>query len=152
MLAIHSEQLLLNNCKFGVSVICCCSRPRCRQCFGYFWCSARAKGIDVLIADTAGRLKATWWKSLRKLSVLCKKYRTAWNYVSSGCWYRAKCQVQEFDQAVGLTGITITKVLPKVVYCSILQAVLMCLHWCWWKNWWFKTVLGEIAALFETEK
>ena len=36
--------------------------------------SARAKGIDVLIADTAGRLhnKSNLMEELKKLNVLCK--------------------------------------------------------------------------------
>lgn len=48
--------------------------------------------------------------------------------VDAGTGQNAINQVQEFDQAVGLTGITITKLdgTAKVEYYLILLVVLMC--------------------------
>lgn len=78
--------------------------------------SARAKNIDVLIADTAGRLhtKTHLMEELKKvLRVMQKIDPTAPHeimlVVDAGTGQNALSQVQEFDQAVGLTGLTITK-------------------------------------------
>lgn len=78
--------------------------------------SARAKNIDVLIADTAGRLhtKTHLMEELKKvLRVIRKIDPTAPHeimlVVDAGTGQNALSQVQEFDQAVGLTGLTITK-------------------------------------------
>ncbi|MBF7686998.1 signal recognition particle-docking protein FtsY [Acinetobacter rathckeae] len=78
--------------------------------------SAKAKGIDVLIADTAGRLhnKSNLMEELRKVKrVMQKADATAPHeimlVVDAGTGQNAINQVKEFDQVVGLTGITITK-------------------------------------------
>ncbi|MFE1635962.1 signal recognition particle-docking protein FtsY, partial [Acinetobacter baumannii] len=78
--------------------------------------SARAKGIDVLIADTAGRLhnKSNLMEELKKVKRVMQKIDATAPHeimlvVDAGTGQNAINQVQEFDQAVGLTGITITK-------------------------------------------
>ncbi len=78
--------------------------------------SAKAKGMDVLIVDTAGRLhnKGHLMEELRKVKrVLQKVDATAPHevmlVVDAGTGQNAISQVQEFDQVVGLTGLTITK-------------------------------------------
>jgi fused signal recognition particle receptor len=78
--------------------------------------SARAKGIDVLIADTAGRLhtKTNLMEEMKKvLRVIRKIDPTAPHeimlVVDAGTGQNALAQVHEFDQAVGLTGLTVTK-------------------------------------------
>lgn len=78
--------------------------------------SAKAKGMDVLIVDTAGRLhnKGHLMEELRKVKrVLQKVDGTAPHevmlVVDAGTGQNALNQVQEFDQVVGLTGLTITK-------------------------------------------
>jgi fused signal recognition particle receptor len=78
--------------------------------------SARAKGIDVLIADTAGRLhtKSNLMEELKKVKRVMQKIDATAPHeimlvVDAGTGQNAVNQVQEFDQAVGLTGLTITK-------------------------------------------
>lgn len=78
--------------------------------------SAKAKNIDVLIADTAGRLhtKSNLMEELKKvLRVMQKIDPTAPHeimlVVDAGTGQNALSQVHEFDQAVGLTGLTVTK-------------------------------------------
>jgi fused signal recognition particle receptor len=78
--------------------------------------SAKARNIDVLIADTAGRLhtKTHLMEELKKvLRVMQKIDPTAPHeimlVVDAGTGQNALSQVHEFDQAVGLTGLTITK-------------------------------------------
>ncbi|XID75785.1 signal recognition particle-docking protein FtsY [Alkanindiges sp. WGS2144] len=78
--------------------------------------SARARGIDVLIADTAGRLhtKSNLMEELKKVKRVMQKIDATAPHeimlvVDAGTGQNAINQVQEFDQAVGLTGITITK-------------------------------------------
>lgn len=78
--------------------------------------SARAKGIDVLIADTAGRLqnKAHLMEELKKVKRVMQKIDATAPHeimliVDAGTGQNAINQVQLFDEAVGLTGITITK-------------------------------------------
>jgi len=78
--------------------------------------SARAKGIDVLIADTAGRLhtKSNLMEELKKVKRVMQKIDATSPHeimlvVDAGTGQNAINQVQEFDNAVGLTGLTITK-------------------------------------------
>lgn len=80
------------------------------------YASARAKNIDVLIADTAGRLhtKTHLMEELKKVLRVMRKIDPAAPHeimlvVDAGTGQNALSQVQEFDQAVGLTGLTITK-------------------------------------------
>ncbi|MDF3031599.1 MAG: cell division protein FtsY [Moraxellaceae bacterium] len=78
--------------------------------------SARAKGIDVLIADTAGRLhtKTNLMEEMKKVLRVIRKIDPEAPHeimlvVDAGTGQNALAQVQEFDQVVGLTGLTVTK-------------------------------------------
>jgi fused signal recognition particle receptor len=78
--------------------------------------SARARNIDILIADTAGRLhtQSNLMEELKKIKrVLTKLDDTAPHevmlVVDAGTGQNALNQAQEFNNAVGLTGITLTK-------------------------------------------
>lgn len=78
--------------------------------------SARAKGIDVLIADTAGRLhnKSHLMQELTKVKRVMQKIDATAPHeimlvVDAGTGQNAINQVEVFDEAVGLTGLTITK-------------------------------------------
>ncbi len=78
--------------------------------------AARARHTDVLIADTAGRLhtQSNLMEELKKIKrVLGKLDATAPHevmlVVDAGTGQNALNQAREFNQAVGLTGITLTK-------------------------------------------
>lgn len=78
--------------------------------------SAEAKGIDVLIADTAGRLhtQAHLMSEIEKVVRVLKKNNAEAPHeimlvVDAGNGQNALNQAKEFNKALGLTGITITK-------------------------------------------
>ena len=78
--------------------------------------SAKARGIDVLIADTAGRLqnKTNLMEELKKvIRVMQKAEPTAPHesmiVLDAGTGQNALNQVEIFNEAVPLTGVTITK-------------------------------------------
>ena len=78
--------------------------------------SARSRNIDVLIADTAGRLhtQANLMEELKKIKRVMGKTDEAIPHevmlvVDAGTGQNALNQAQEFNAAVGLTGITLTK-------------------------------------------
>lgn len=78
--------------------------------------SAKARGIDVLIADTAGRLhnKSHLMDELSKVVRVLQKIdpeapHEVMLVVDAGTGQNALNQVHEFNQAVKLTGLTITK-------------------------------------------
>ena len=78
--------------------------------------SAAARNIDVLIADTAGRLqnKNHLMDELKKIVRVMKKYdETAPHEImltlDAGTGQNAISQAKLFNEAVGLTGITLTK-------------------------------------------
>ncbi len=78
--------------------------------------AARARGIDVLIADTAGRLqnKAHLMDELKKIVRVMKKLdETAPHEVmltlDAGTGQNALSQAKLFGEAVGISGITLTK-------------------------------------------
>ncbi len=78
--------------------------------------AAKARQVDVLIADTAGRLhnKSGLMEELAKVKrVLAKLDQQAPHEImlvlDAGTGQNALNQAEQFDQAVGLTGITITK-------------------------------------------
>ncbi len=78
--------------------------------------SAQSKGVDVLIADTAGRLhnKSNLMEELKKIQRVMKKLDASAPHetllVVDGCTgQNALSQGREFDRAMGLTGIVITK-------------------------------------------
>jgi fused signal recognition particle receptor len=78
--------------------------------------SAKAKDIDVLIADTAGRLhtQVNLMEELKKVKRVMGKLDEAAPHevmlvVDAGTGQNALTQAQQFDLAIGLTGITMTK-------------------------------------------
>ena len=80
------------------------------------WESARARGVDVLLADTAGRLQNQQglMEELRKIQrVISRQDDTAPHEVmlvlDASQGQNALVQAQKFHEALGLTGITVTK-------------------------------------------
>jgi fused signal recognition particle receptor len=78
--------------------------------------SARARNVDVLIADTAGRLHTqnNLMEELKKVHRVMGRIDPAAPHevmlvVDAGTGQNALNQAREFNQAIGLTGITITK-------------------------------------------
>jgi len=78
--------------------------------------SAKSRGIDVVIADTAGRLqnKDNLMSELEKVVRVMKKLDTAAPHevmlvLDAGTGQNALNQAQVFQQAVGVSGITLTK-------------------------------------------
>ena len=78
--------------------------------------SARARNIDVLIADTAGRLhtQSNLMEELKKVKRVISKLDANAPHeimlvVDAGTGQNALNQAQEFNQAMQLTGITLTK-------------------------------------------
>lgn len=78
--------------------------------------SAKARGMDVLIADTAGRLhtQSNLMEELVKIKRVMGKLDEAAPHevmlvVDAGTGQNALNQARQFDKAVGLTGITVTK-------------------------------------------
>ncbi len=78
--------------------------------------AATARNVDVLIADTAGRLhtKTNLMDELSKIARVMKKIDPAAPHevllvVDAGTGQNAVNQALQFNQAVGLTGIVITK-------------------------------------------
>ncbi len=78
--------------------------------------SAKAKGVDILIADTAGRLqnKAHLMEELKKIVRVMKKIDPKAPHeimlvIDSTTGQNAVSQTKLFDEAVGLTGISLTK-------------------------------------------
>ena len=78
--------------------------------------AAKARNVDVLIADTAGRLqnKAHLMEELKKVVRVMKKLdenapHEVMLTIDAGTGQNALSQTQLFDEAVGLTGLTLTK-------------------------------------------
>ena len=78
--------------------------------------SAKARNIDVLIADTAGRLhtQSNLMEELKKIHRVMGRIDESAPHeimlvVDAGTGQNALNQAREFNQAVGLTGITVTK-------------------------------------------
>jgi len=78
--------------------------------------SAQAKGVDILIADTAGRLqnKDHLMEELKKIVRVMKKLNPDAPHeimltIDAGTGQNAVSQTRLFNDAVGLTGITLTK-------------------------------------------
>lgn len=78
--------------------------------------AAKARGIDVLIADTAGRLqnKSNLMNELTKVVRVMKKLdenapHETMLVIDAGNGQNALSQAVEFNKAVGLTGLTVTK-------------------------------------------
>ncbi len=78
--------------------------------------AAQARGIDVLIADTAGRLhnKDNLMEELKKVVRVMKKLDDSAPHevmlvLDAGTGQNALTQAKHFQQVVGVTGITLTK-------------------------------------------
>jgi fused signal recognition particle receptor len=78
--------------------------------------SARAKGIDIVLADTAGRLptQAHLMEEIRKVKRVMSKADPAaphesWLVLDANTGQNAVRQVKAFDEALGLTGLIVTK-------------------------------------------
>ncbi|MEE9326822.1 MAG: signal recognition particle-docking protein FtsY [Cocleimonas sp.] len=78
--------------------------------------SAKARNIDVLLADTAGRLhtQTDLMEELKKVKRVMQKIDPAAPHeimliVDAGIGQNALLQAKEFNAALGLTGITVTK-------------------------------------------
>ncbi len=78
--------------------------------------AATARGIDVLIADTAGRLhtQVNLMEELKKIKRVMSKIDPAAPHeimlvIDAGTGQNALSQAQQFSAAVNLTGITLTK-------------------------------------------
>jgi fused signal recognition particle receptor len=78
--------------------------------------SARAKNIDVVLADTAGRLPTQLhlMDEIRKVKRVMAKADAAaphetWLVIDANTGQNAVRQVKAFDEALGLTGLVITK-------------------------------------------
>jgi fused signal recognition particle receptor len=78
--------------------------------------SAQAKGVDVLIADTAGRLhtKANLMEELKKVKrIMAKLDETAPHEVllvlDAGTGQNALSQTKQFNETIQLTGLALTK-------------------------------------------
>jgi len=78
--------------------------------------AAKARKVDILIADTAGRLqnKAHLMEELKKVVRVMKKLDVTAPHevmltLDAGTGQNALSQTKLFDEAVGLTGLTITK-------------------------------------------
>ncbi len=78
--------------------------------------AGKARNVDVLIADTAGRLqnKSNLMEELKKVTRVMKKLDDSAPHetmlvVDAGTGQNALSQASLFDEAVGLTGITLTK-------------------------------------------
>ena len=78
--------------------------------------SARAKGIDVVLADTAGRLptQVHLMDEIRKVKRVMAKADAAaphetWLVLDANTGQNAVRQVKAFDDALGLTGLVVTK-------------------------------------------
>jgi len=78
--------------------------------------AAKGRGIDVVLADTAGRLptQANLMDELRKIKRVLAKARAGapdeiWLVLDANTGQNALAQVRAFDGAVGLTGLILTK-------------------------------------------
>ena len=78
--------------------------------------AAQARGIDVLIADTAGRLhtKSNLMEELRKIKRIIGKLDTTAPHevllvLDAGTGQNAIAQARQFNEAVSLTGLALTK-------------------------------------------
>ena len=78
--------------------------------------AARARGVDVLLADTAGRLhtQTNLMEELKKVKRVMQKIDADAPHeimlvVDASIGQNALSQAKEFNEALGLTGITVTK-------------------------------------------
>jgi fused signal recognition particle receptor len=98
------------------------------------WEAARARGVDVLLADTAGRLQSQrgLMDELAKIRrVVARRDETAPHEImlvlDASQGQNALVQAEKFNDALGLTGITVTK-LDGTAKGGILLAIASALH------------------------
>ncbi len=98
------------------------------------WEAARARGVDVLLADTAGRLQSQrgLMDELAKIRrVVARRDETAPHEImlvlDASQGQNALVQAEKFHDALGLTGITVTK-LDGTAKGGILLAIASALH------------------------
>jgi len=98
------------------------------------WEAAKARGIDVLLADTAGRLQSQrgLMDELAKIRrVVARRDETAPHEImlvlDASQGQNALVQAEKFNDALGLTGITVTK-LDGTAKGGILLAIASALH------------------------
>ena len=78
--------------------------------------AARARGIDLLLADTAGRLhtQSHLLNELQKITRVLKKLddhapHDIWMVLDASIGQNALSQVRQFHEALGITGLIVTK-------------------------------------------
>ena len=78
--------------------------------------AARARGSDIVLADTAGRLptQAHLMEELKKVKRVIAKAEAGapheiWLVIDGNTGQNAVAQVKAFDEALGLTGLIVTK-------------------------------------------
>jgi fused signal recognition particle receptor len=113
--AAAREQLAAWGARHGVTVIAQDKGDSAAVIFDAVQ-SARARGIDVVLADTAGRLptQAHLMEEIRKVKrVVAKADASAphetWLVLDANTGQNAVRQVEAFDKALGLTGLIVTK-------------------------------------------
>jgi fused signal recognition particle receptor len=94
--------------------------------------AARARGIDVVIADTAGRLptQLNLMQEMKKIKRVIAKAEAGaphevWLVLDANVGQNALDQVRAFDEALGLTGLVLTKLDGTAkggVLCAIARA------------------------------
>ncbi len=113
--AAAREQLMAWGARHGVTVIAQESGDSAAVIFDAIQ-SAKAKGIDVVLADTAGRLPTQLhlMEEIRKVKRVMAKAdpqapHETWLVLDANTGQNAVRQVQAFDEALGLTGLVVTK-------------------------------------------
>ncbi len=110
------EQLKTWGERAGVPVIAQASGADSASVIYDAYTSAKAKGYDVLIADTAGRLhtQSHLMSEIEKIVRVLRKHDPATPHeimlvIDAGNGQNALNQAKEFHKSLGLTGITVTK-------------------------------------------
>jgi fused signal recognition particle receptor len=113
--AAAREQLAAWGEKNGVTVISQQSGDPAAVIFDAIQ-AARARGIGVVLADTAGRLptQLNLMEEVRKIKRVIAKAdgqapHAAWLVLDANIGQNAVSQVRAFDEAIGLTGLILTK-------------------------------------------
>jgi fused signal recognition particle receptor len=113
--AAAREQLAVWGERSGVAVVAQSSANPAAVLFDAI-AAARARGTDVLIADTAGRLptQAHLMEEVAKIKRVAAKAEPGaphevWLVLDANTGQNALAQVKAFDDALGLTGLILTK-------------------------------------------
>ena len=96
--------------------------------------AARSRGVDVVLADTAGRLQAktNLMEELKKVQRVVGRLQEGAPHqvllvLDAGVGQNALSQVREFDAAVGVTGLIVTK-LDGTAKAGVIFAILRSLR------------------------